>query len=352
MRRVLITLAVLAGLGLAAAGGIVFLGLFNVSARSGHFPGVSWVLHTTYRNSVRLRAPAAETVPDLEDPDLIALGARHFDTGCRVCHAAPGDQRSATIRAMLPAPPHITQAVKDWEPQHLFWIVREGVKMSGMPAWPAGREDDVWPVVAFLTQVGSMEPEDYAALTAPADQTALAVCATCHGREGRSGNAHIPRLDIQETDYLAQSLAAYRAGDRASGIMKHAASLFDEATLQELARHYGAQQPVAADGTGLTAEAERGRALATAAGRDRDVPACGACHGPQPETRAGSFPALAGQHETYLARQLRLWRDASRGGGARAHLMRRAAAELSDDDIEALAAWYSSLPAVKGNAGQ
>ena len=58
MRAVLLTLAVLAGLGLTGAAAVVTFGLYNVSAQVGHLPGVSWVLHTTFRNSVALRAPS------------------------------------------------------------------------------------------------------------------------------------------------------------------------------------------------------------------------------------------------------------------------------------------------------
>ena len=58
MRQKLLVLAALAGLGLAGAAAVVGFGLYNVSAQVGHMPGVSWVLHTTFRNSVRLRAPS------------------------------------------------------------------------------------------------------------------------------------------------------------------------------------------------------------------------------------------------------------------------------------------------------
>ena len=88
MRTVIKTLIVLALLGAVGAVTIVGLGLFNVSARAGHIPGVSWVLHTAYRQSVKLRAPDAEQVPDLSDHDLVALGAGHFDSACSFCHVS------------------------------------------------------------------------------------------------------------------------------------------------------------------------------------------------------------------------------------------------------------------------
>ena len=349
MRTVLWTLATLALLGAAAGAAVVFGGLYNVSARLGHFPITAWVLHTTYRNSVDLWAPPPREVPELT-PDLLRLGIRHFDGACRQCHAAPGEDRTATIRAMEPVPPHITEAVGDWDPNHLGWIVREGVRMSGMPAWPAARDDEPWSVVAFLAQVRDMDAATYAELTArppvPAEAPDhLAYCAGCHGVDGRSGNPHIPRLDLQGEGYLLQALRNYLDGSRESGIMSHAASEVPEAALPALAAWFAAQPPAPRGQPVDPALAARGEALARAAADEPKVPACVACHGPEadPSAPGGPGPVIAGQHEAYLLTQLRLWRDGQRGGGPRAELMAQAARHLTDEDIAALAAWYAGL---------
>ncbi len=348
MRRVLQTLATLAAAGVVLGVAVVLLGFYNVSARVGHLPGVSWLLHSSFQASVRLRAPPAEATPDLSDPGLIALGARHYDSACSGCHAAPGRDRTATIRAMVPVPPHISEAVASWEPNELFWIVREGVKMTGMPHWPSpAADEEVWSVVAFLEALDSLSAEDYGRLVARSEPTPFGYCASCHGADGRSRIGHVPRLDILDAGSIEQALIQYRRQQRNSGIMQHAASTVDPGTLATLARRFGAMPSVA-----LTAGADapdpvldHGRSLALARGRDGDVPACAACHGPDAEPRDEPYPALAGQHQAYLERQLRMWRAGERGGGPRAHVMRRAAAELTDADIAALAAWYASLPA-------
>ncbi len=347
MNTVIRTLLALAALGLTGAVLVVSLGLYNVSARSGHLPGVSWVLHTTYRNAIRLRAPDAAAVPDLQDEDLIALGARHFDSACAFCHATPGTIRSATALSMVPRPPHVTQAVAEWQPRHLFEIVRGGVKMSGMPHWPATRKDEVWAVVAYLQAVkegtAPADAHEQTGEEAEAGDPTLAYCASCHGRRGQSGNSYIPRLDILDADYIAQTLRAYRGGLRASGYMEHAAREVAEPELMRTARHFGR----AAGATGAAKDASPAADLpgaALARSGTRDVPSCTACHGPG-ATREGQFPTLAGQSEHYLAAQLRLWRSGARGGNARQELMRRAAAELTDAEISALARYFASLPA-------
>lgn len=344
MRCVLLTLAGLTGISVIVFLLVVFGGLYDVSARDGHWPGVSPVLHSSFRSSVELRAVSGDQVPTLTD-DMAALGAGHFDAACRFCHAAPGEERNGTVQAMVPEPPAIVEAVGEWTPAELGWIVREGVKMTGMPGWPSGRDKEVWPVVAFLTRVADMSEEQYRELLArpETEDVALRYCATCHGMSGRSDNVHIPRLDIQSTEYLQSALNAYRDGSRESGFMRHAATEVDGDTLNRLARHY-ADSPPAGDGWQVDKTlAARGRELAFAETDDGDVPACRACHGPWPDRLRPGFPSLAGQSPAFLEDQLRLWREQSRGGGPRHELMAAAAANLPEEDVEALAAYYASL---------
>lgn len=369
MRRVFLTLAGLAALGLAGAGAVVGLGLYNVSAQVGHLPGVSWVLHTTFRNSVRLRAPSMDKAPRLDDPDLIALGAGHFATACAGCHAAPGQRRSATIRAMVPVPPDIQKAVAHWPPNELHWIVENGVKMSGMPGWPVtGRGDEVWAVVAYLVSLQNGAAPDLP----QAGPTAVTYCKTCHGPV----RGPVPRLDILEPTYIETQLNAYLDAKRPSGIMAQATSLANKSEFGDLARALGANAPDAHQAGGPPAlapsptqqepqtemhnqaptpdightyddmtgsrrsdensallNAPKGETLARRG--TRDVPACLACHGPETSAKG---PVLMGQPETFLENQLKLWKD---GTYQHDKLMRAATRDLSEDEISALAQYFS-----------
>lgn len=337
--------------GLAVAGAIfgasvVGFGLYNVSAKVGHLPGVSWALHTTFRNSVDLRAPSEAEVPELT-PEMAALGARHFEAACAVCHSAPGRGRTATMRAMNPVPPHIVEGARHWTAGEFHWIVHEGVKMSGMPAWPSARKDEVWPVVAFLEDVqDGMSGAEYDALVdLERGASGFDYCASCHGDRGATDNPHIPRLDILSETYMASALDAYRRGARDSGIMEHAATEVPPGALPRLAERFASFAPEAADPDTEepSEEARAGRAIAYAEGPSTRVPSCRACHGPWPDPLDEAFPSLAGQNEAYLAAQLELWRDGQRGGGKARELMHLSAQDLSDADIAALAAYYAAL---------
>ncbi|MGB3247441.1 MAG: c-type cytochrome, partial [Sulfitobacter sp.] len=247
MKRIVRVLVGLVMAGLVMAAAIVGLGLYNVSARQGHLPGVTWLMHTTFRQSVRLRAPGKDQVPeDISNADRIALGAQHFETACAFCHAAPGQRRSATARAMNPAPPHITDAVDGWEPQHMFWIVREGVKMTGMPYWPAtGRDDEVWSVVAYLDALRDGNANDQA--TVPNQSGEMPTCTRCHGNDGRSSNSFIPRLDILTKAQISEALLQYRDGTRSSGFMAEAARDLTGVQIDKLAEAFGRQAAVQTD---------------------------------------------------------------------------------------------------------
>jgi cytochrome c553 len=331
MRPVVLTLALIAGLGVAGAVAVVGLGLYNVSARVGHLPGVSWVLHTTFRNSVRLRAGTAEDMPPLDNPELIALGAGHYATACAPCHAEPGGVRTATMRALVPVPPPIEEAVLHWDPNELHWIVDNGIKMSGMPAWPvAERKDEVWAVVAYLAAIKAGEAPELP--QAAPDTDPRAYCATCHGTLA----GEVPRLDIQSPAYLAAQLHAYRSGARPSGIMAQAASVVPAELYRDLARYFAGRDRDAPEFDHRPERAARGAQLARKG--TRDVPACLACHGREGRAEAKG-PMLDGQHVPFLETQLTLWRD-----GVYAHdaLMQSAARDLTDDDITALAQYFAT----------
>ncbi|KKN80024.1 hypothetical protein LCGC14_0334070 [marine sediment metagenome] len=339
MKRVLQTIVILGALAGIAGASVVGFGLYNVSARQGHWPGVKWVLHTTYKQSVRLRSPAASEIPDdLADPDRVALGALHFKGACSFCHAVPGQLQSATAQSLNPGPPHVVEAVSRWEPQHMFWIVREGVKMSGMPYWPArDRDDEVWSVVAYLEAVRDMTAEDQVALTG--GEPGAASCSACHGEEGRSTNSYVPRLDILKPDYIGEALEHYRNGTRRSGIMQQVALGLDDETIDRVASKFG--KDVAANRVNAARQDNETQGYILANQGTKDVPACSSCHGPNRTADAPIAPSLEGQSQGFLVTQLKLWRDGKRNDGKRAEQMLKAAQDLSDKEIKILAEWYA-----------
>ncbi len=347
---------------LALVGGAVFWsGIISISASSGHWAITDAVLHTAMRRSVIFHARNVPAPPDLEHPALIRRGAGHFETGCAPCHGSPARPQGAVPPEMTPHPPPLAPVVDEWEPRHLFWIVKHGVKFTGMPAWPAlSRDDEVWAVTAFLLALPGMDAARYTALaygeadppSAGAGGLSLAAhppledCVRCHGRDGTGeANGAFPRLDIQTEVYLRTALAAYHHGRRVSGIMESAAAPLTEAEIATLAEHYAREAPAAPaalDPASLPADLlARGEAVARHGIPAKDIGACLGCH--ESDTGRPDFPRLHGQYRGYLALQLDLFASGARRGGAEfAHLMSAATHKLEPADIEAVAAWFAS----------
>lgn len=363
MRRVLLILVIVGTL--LAGGGLVvaWSGLVSVAASSGHWPITTWFLHFTMRQSVETQSSGVEerTPTDLA---LVYRGAGHYATSCAACHGAPGAERRPIAMEMTPHPPYLPPLISEWEPSELFWIVKHGVKYTGMPAWPAQeRDDEVWAIVAFLLRLPELTPEEYRelgygeradpdrrtsadAIDATPLGDALANCARCHGIDGAGrGEGAFPRLSGQTPEYLAASLRAYAAGERHSGFMEPVAAELGEDTIEALAEHYAgvedAPEPPSpdADPDALA----RGERIAERGVPGEGVPACIQCHGPREGPRNPRFPVLAGQYPEYLAQQLELFRDDRRGGTEYAHIMQTIAERMTPEQIDDVALFFSTL---------
>lgn len=353
-------LLMLAAGGAAAVVVVLWLGLVQISASSGHWAITDWVLHAVMRQSVKFHAAGLDA-PDLSDPALLRRGAGHFESGCAACHGSPAQPRGPVVMSMTPHPPDLATRIDDWRPQDLFWVVKHGVKFTGMPAWPTqARDDEVWSMVAFLQALPGMDAEAYrrhafgpaehegdAADLSTTVRPARADCVRCHGDDGLGDpNGAFPRLDIQPVEVLVDALAAYAAGTRQSGIMQAAVSGLTEAERRRLAASFMSDAPLAPaalDPAEVGAEVlARGREIALRGIPRHDVAACEGCHGP-PAARQADFPRIAGQYPGYLEDQLRLFADEEgRGGGRFASLMTLAAHRLEPADIAAVARWYAS----------
>ncbi|MEO3433640.1 c-type cytochrome [Inquilinus sp. CAU 1745] len=344
-------------------GGFLFAwsGLFNIAASTGHWPITDWFLHFTMRSSVRTHALGIET-PPLDDPALVQRGAGHYATGCAPCHGGATSHDSPVAESMTPPPPFLVQRIDEWEPHQLFWIVKHGVKYTGMPSWPAhGRDDEVWAVVAFLKALPDLEAEEYRRLAwgvedasaggglddlqaGPRD--ALQGCARCHGLDGAGGApGAFPLIAGQTERYLLNTLHAFADGTRNSGIMESAVAGLSDESLRALAGHYAAAPLSEAPSSSPAADPEsvaRGQEIATEGIPSEGVPACLSCHAGDPAERHPAYPNLFGQDAGYLARQLTLWQEDSRGGGPYAHIMETIAKRLSPEDIEDAAAYFST----------
>jgi mono/diheme cytochrome c family protein len=148
----------------------VYSGLYNVAATAAHFPFTAWVLSTTMDHSVERHARGIQA-PELNDPAKVALGYAHYNDMCAVCHGGPGLPRSEIAQGLNPAAPDLAEAADDWTPAQLFWIVKFGVKMSGMPAFQTTHTDDeIWAIVALVKRLPKLSPQEFGKMSPPPAQ--------------------------------------------------------------------------------------------------------------------------------------------------------------------------------------
>lgn len=166
--RIFITLLVaMAIIGIAAIG-FAYSGIYDVGASSPHSGVVRWFLSTTSHASVERRARDV-VVPDLSDESLALAGVNDFDAMCIGCHGAPGRTPAAMGQGLNPPAPDLAEAAARMTPAELFWVTKHGIKMTGMPAWGATHDDEsIWPVVAFMTRLPTIDADGYRDLLASA----------------------------------------------------------------------------------------------------------------------------------------------------------------------------------------
>jgi len=158
--------------GVAAAGLVaVYSGLIDVGATNPHYPFTRWLLETTMDRSVRVHARGIEP-PPLEDPRLVRDGFRHYREMCVGCHLAPGVTSSEIRKGLMPEAPVLQEVVEEWTPAELFWIIKNGVRMTGMPAWGVTHNDELlWDIVAFLRKLPELTADQYQTLVKSAPKT-------------------------------------------------------------------------------------------------------------------------------------------------------------------------------------
>jgi mono/diheme cytochrome c family protein len=152
-------------LGLAA---VVSVRAVDVRATTPHAATVERGLRAIMEHSVRQQAASVQKPAgvDLRDPQLAARAFGHYSAACRTCHGAPGAKADPWM-VIYPAAPDLTrpEIVGAWSDDELFWILKHGVKDTGMMALgPTHQDKDIWAVTAFVRQLPTMTAARYAQL--------------------------------------------------------------------------------------------------------------------------------------------------------------------------------------------
>lgn len=152
----------LAGVAISAGFMFIWFGVFNVSASDKHWAITSTFLELVRNRSISVRAETLE-VPNLTDTVRIKRGAANYDAMCAQCHLAPGVESSELYQGLNPKPPVLYKnASFASEPNETFWVIKNGIKMTGMPAWGINNSDEqIWDMIALVLALDTMSVTQY-----------------------------------------------------------------------------------------------------------------------------------------------------------------------------------------------
>jgi mono/diheme cytochrome c family protein len=141
-------------------------GIYDIGADDPHWAGTRRLIALVRKRSIEIHAAAITAPENLTDPAQIARGVEHFDAHCAVCHGAPGVAPGEIAEGLYPKPPNLAVTVPSYSDAELFWIIKHGIKMTGMPSWADHSDEELWAVVGFLRKLPGMSTEVYVNMVA------------------------------------------------------------------------------------------------------------------------------------------------------------------------------------------
>lgn len=196
IKNVLRAMLILAVVAVTVALAVVLSGVYDVAATRQHLRPVYWVLAKGLSRSIALHSSHLRAPPPTRA--AVLHGADEYEEHCRRCHGAPGVAPDAFALGMEPVPINLVYAAQESKPEEIFWAVKHGIKMTGMPAWEYRMDDtDIWALTAFVTALPDVSPAAYHDMLATAAKhrsrgPQTSALPTSLGRPSR-GKAAIPQ---------------------------------------------------------------------------------------------------------------------------------------------------------------
>jgi len=156
---VLITIVVLIGLFVI----FIYSGAYNVSQLVHHNPVTQWAINTTVGHSIDSRDKDIK-VPPMNDTAMLQEGFSHYNEMCVTCHGGPGIQPDDLSKGLYPEPPKFYKSNDMPDTTEAFWIIKNGIKYTSMPAFgPTHSDQKIWAITDFLlNKLNKMTPQEYA----------------------------------------------------------------------------------------------------------------------------------------------------------------------------------------------
>jgi mono/diheme cytochrome c family protein len=171
MRILLAIIGLLAIIVAIVAAGFFFGGFYNVAASEDDPQIVTWALPKVREASIDRQSAGLKPPVSLDDPATIQAGARAFaKRGCINCHGGPGVEWAKFSEGLHPDPPDLKEIANERDPKQLFWVIKNGINMTGMPSFGPLEvpDEEIWSIVAFVKKLPTVTDANYRAWASPA----------------------------------------------------------------------------------------------------------------------------------------------------------------------------------------
>ncbi len=172
----------------------IWSGMYNIAAVKPHSTAVRWLFSTVRDRSIGSHSQEIKP-PSLTDAALVQAGFDEYHAMCFTCHGAPGHDLSEIGKGLNPSPPKLDaeEIQNQYSDAELYWIVKNGIRMTGMPAFgPTHEEKELWSIVAFVRHLRGMKAQEYNALVETAGSHEGAEHGHTHAHE------HGPAAEAEE----------------------------------------------------------------------------------------------------------------------------------------------------------
>lgn len=175
MRKCLLGALTTAAVAVMLAVSSLYFGLISFAADDPHSHAVTALITFAREQSISHAAADVVVPTDLDAPERRRRGAGNYHAMCVGCHLTPGIVDSEIRQGLYPSPANLSvqreRVSSTAADARDFWIIKHGIKGSGMPAWSKGGMEDqaIWDLVALLRALPTLSPDDYRKLVATSD---------------------------------------------------------------------------------------------------------------------------------------------------------------------------------------
>jgi mono/diheme cytochrome c family protein len=140
----------------------IYSGSYNVSQLVPDNAITQWAITTAKSQSIKKRTKNI-IAPQLNDSSMIIMGFQHYNEMCSTCHGGPGVAPDELAKGLYPAPPKFYKSTDMPDTLESFWIIKNGIKMTAMPAFgPTHNDQEIWAITDFLlNKMNKMTPQEY-----------------------------------------------------------------------------------------------------------------------------------------------------------------------------------------------